>query len=283
MNFHRKPITFVSQVNLKVKNIKRSVKFYKEIIGLKVLEETERKAQLSADGKKVLLSIEQPSDVITKQNRTVGLFHFALLLPNRSDLGEFLKHILQVEYPLQGGADHLVSEALYLSDPDGNGIEIYCDRNPSEWVWKRNEVVMPSEELDVNDLLENIEGKEWSGLPVGTIVGHIHLHVSELKKNQEFYIKGLGFEVVSRYDNHAIFMSEGKYHHHVALNIWNGIGAPQPPINSVGLESFSLMIASEEKRNKIVTQLKNIGAFVKEEHGSIITADPSGNRIRLII
>ncbi|MCP8615347.1 VOC family protein [Salirhabdus salicampi] len=281
MNFHRKPITFVNQVNLKVQNLERSLIFYRDIIGFEILEQTERTAKLTTDGKTALLSIEQPIDVIQKQQLTTGLFHFALLLQNRSDLGQILKHFVQIGYPLQGASDHLVSEAIYLVDPDGNGIEVYSDRCPSEWIWNNNEVLMPSEPLDVENLLAEAREGSWNGLPADTLLGHLHLHVSELKENQEFYVQGLGFEVVSRYGNHAIFISDGHYHHHIALNIWNGIGAPQPPVNSVGLESFTLQIPTKEKRNKIIAQLEEIGAAIEEENGVFVTSDPSGNQIRL--
>ncbi|WP_413375783.1 VOC family protein [Alkalihalobacillus sp. 1P02AB] len=281
MNFHRKPTTFVGQVNLKVLDLERSLTFYKEIIGFKILEQTERTAKLTADGKGVLLSIEQPVDVIPKQQRTTGLYHFALLLPNRSDLGKILKHFLQIKYPIQGAADHLVSEAIYLADPDGNGIEVYSDRAPSRWTWEHNEVVMPSEPLDAEELLAEAQGGSWNGLPRNTLMGHIHLHVSDLEENRKFYVEGLGFEVVSRYGNQALFISDGRYHHHIALNIWNGVGAPLPPVNSVGLESFTLMFPNEEKRSEIIEHLKRMGFIVTEENRSFITSDPSGNRIHL--
>ncbi|MGA9225849.1 MAG: VOC family protein, partial [Mesobacillus sp.] len=148
MNFHNPPVTFVGQVNLKVQDLQRALTFYKEVIGFEVLEQTERSAKLTVDGKTVLLSIEQPADVIPKQGRTAGLYHFALLLPSRADLGRVLKHLLQVGYPLQGASDHLVSEALYLADPDGNGIEIYTDRPASDWDWNDGSVVMATEQMD---------------------------------------------------------------------------------------------------------------------------------------
>ncbi|MGJ9385468.1 VOC family protein [Salipaludibacillus sp. CF4.18] len=281
MSFHRKPTTFISEVNLKVLKLERSLTFYKEIMGLKILEQTEHTAKLTADGKTVLLSIEQPVDVISKQQRTTGLYHFAILLPNRTDLGEILNHFLQIKYPLQGAADHLVSEAIYLADPDGNGIEVYSDRAPSEWTWDNDEVVMPSDPLDAEDLLAEAQGGSWNGLPHDTLMGHIHLQVSELDKSRNFYVEGLGFKIVSRFGNHALFISDGDYHHHIALNIWNGEGAPLPQKNSVGLESFTLMLPNEEKRSKIIEQLKRMGFPVKEENNSIITSDPSGNRIHL--
>jgi catechol 2,3-dioxygenase len=281
MNFHQPPVTFVSQVNIKVQNLKRSLTFYQEVIGFKVYEETERSAKLTADGKTVLLSIEQPSDVTPKKGRTTGLYHYALLLPDRTDLAKVMKHLLKSGYPLQGASDHLVSEALYLADPDGNGIEIYTDRPASKWEWNEQHVVMATEALDAENLLE--EGKEetWNGLPEGTVMGHIHLHVAELVKTEEFYTKGLGFEVVSRYGPQALFISSGKYHHHIGLNTWNGVGAPKPPANSVGLESYTLVLPDEVSLKDTVARLEEIGAQVEDENGIFITADPSGNQIRL--
>ncbi|WP_423800876.1 VOC family protein [Neobacillus sp. SAB-20_R2A] len=280
MNFHREPITFVGQVNLKVENLQRSLAFYQQVIGFKVLEQTERSASLTADGKTVLLSIQQPENIIPKQGKTTGLYHYALLLPNRSDLARIVQHFAEIGLRF-GSSDHLVSEALYLSDPDGNGIEIYIDRDPSEWNWKNGEVAMTVDPLNFSDLLSGGKQPAWEGLPAETVMGHIHLHVSELKKTEEFYIKGLGFEVVNRFGSQALFISDGKYHHHIGLNTWNGVGAPAPAPNSVGLETFTLMLANEEKRNNIINQLKSIGASVAEENGSFITSDPSGNRIIL--
>lgn len=283
MGFHREPNTFISQLNLKVTNLERSLAFYQEVIGLKVLTQTNQTADLTADGKTVLVSIEQPADVIPKQGRTTGLYHFALLLPTRADLGRLLKHFLQVRYPLQGASDHLVSEAIYLADPDGNGIEVYADRPASNWSWSNGEVEMATVALDAENLLAAGEGSEWDGLPAGTIMGHIHLHVSELQKTEEFYTKGLGFEVVTRYGGQALFISTGKYHHHIGLNTWNGVGAPPASEHSAGMESYTMVFPNEEKRNQIISQLKQIGATVTEENGSFMTADPSGNRIQLAV
>jgi catechol 2,3-dioxygenase len=280
MNFHCEPITYISQVNLKVQNIERSINFYKEVIGFKVLEQSERTAKLTADGKTVLITIEQPDDVVPRQGRTTGLYHFALLLPKRSDLAKIVQHFEEIGVQL-GSSDHRVSEALYLSDPDGNGIEIYVDRDPSEWNWNNGEVEMTVDPLNFSDLLSYGKQQSWKGLPAETVIGHIHLHVSELKRTEEFYIKGLGFEVVNRFGTQALFISDGKYHHHIGLNTWNGVGAPTPSPNSVGLHFFTLMLSSEEKKNKIIAQLKAVGASVTEENGSIVTTDPSGNRIRL--
>jgi catechol 2,3-dioxygenase len=282
MNFHLEPITFVGQVNLKVQNLQRSLAFYKEVIGFRILEQTERSATLSADGKTVLLSIEQPNNVVPKQGRTTGLYHYALLLPHRSDLAAIVQYFLEIGLQF-GSSDHLVSEALYLSDPDGNGIEIYVDRDPSEWNWENGQVEMTVDPMNFPDLLSGGNQQPWNGLPAGTVMGHIHLHVSELKKTEEFYSKGLGFDVVNRYGTQALFISDGKYHHHIGLNTWNGVGAPPSPPNSVGLESFTIMLANEEKLNRIIAQLKSIRASVTQENGSYVTSDPSGNRIILTV
>lgn len=280
MNYHRDPIIFVGQVNLKVQDLQRSLVFYQKVIGFKVLEKTERSANLTADGKTVILSIEQPKNVFPREERTTGLYHFALLLPERSDLAKIVKHFLEIGMNF-GSSDHLVSEALYLSDPDGNGIEIYIDRDPSEWKWQNDAVEMAVDPLNFTDLLSEGKQQPWNGLPADSVMGHIHLHVSDLKKTEKFYTVGLGFEVVNRYGNQAIFISDGKYHHHIGLNTWNGEGAPAPHPDSVGLKSYTIMIPNEEKLTKMIDQLKRIGENVTQENEGYVTSDPSGNRIIL--
>jgi catechol 2,3-dioxygenase len=282
MGFHSKPNTFVGHVKIKVQNLERSLKYYQEVIGFQILERTNTTANLTADGKTSILSIEQPENVIPKQRNTTGLYHYALLLPKRADLANIVRHFVDNGIQI-GSSDHLVSEALYLSDPDGNGIEIYVDRDPSEWNWNKGEVAMTVDPLDFGDLLSSEEEQSWQGLPAGTVMGHIHLHVSELKKTEEFYTKGLGFEVVCRYGVQALFISTGKYHHHIGLNTWAGVGAPTPPENSVGLNYFTLIYDNEDARNHVVEKLNNMGAAVSEENGSFVILDPSGNRIYLQI
>lgn len=268
-------------MNIKVQNLERSLQYYQEVIGLKVLEQTTNGAKLTSDGKNCILSIEQPEDAIPKQRGTTGLYHFAFLVPRRSDLANIVNHFIQKGI-LIGSSDHLVSEALYLNDPDGNGIEIYVDRDPSEWEWKNNQVAMTVDPLDFTDLLKTADSeKPWDGLPTGTVMGHIHLHVSQLEKAEEFYTKGLGFEVVNRFGDQALFISAGNYHHHIGLNTWAGVGAPAPSINSIGLESFTIIFPDDEHRKNAVARLERLGASVKGESGIFITSDPSGNSIHL--
>lgn len=283
MNFHREPNVFVSHVHLKVADLQRSLLFYQQIIGFQVIEQTEKKAILSADGKTPLVTIEQPENIRPKQPRTTGLYHFALLLPSRSDLAKVIEHFIKIGYPLQGASDHLVSEALYLADPDGNGIEIYADRPASTWKWNSDEVVMSTERLDIESILAEGDGKPWNGLPAATLMGHVHLHVSELHKAEEFYCKGLGFDIVTRYGGQALFISTGRYHHHIGLNTWNGVGAPAPSEDSVGLKNYTLVYPNEEAREHTVANLNKFGAAVIRENGQLMTEDPSGNRIILSI
>ena len=279
-NFHQKPSIYVGEVNIKVKNLDNAVTFYQNIMGFQVLEQTEGKAVLTTDGKTPLLTLEQPADVIPKEGKMSGLYHFAILLPSRADLSVFLRHLLQTGYPL-GAADHYVSEALYLNDPDGNGIEVYRDRPSTEWTWKNNLVEMATEQLDAEGILAESDA-EWNGLPSGTVMGHIHLHVGDLQKAEEFYTKGLGFNVVSYYPQ-AAFLSTGGYHHHIAINTWQGVGAPTPPKNSVGLNWYTLVFPNETERENVIKQLKQLGAPVKKETDFYVTSDPSGNQIRLVV
>lgn len=283
MNFHESPNTYVSQVHLNIQDLNRSLEFYQKIMGFRVLERSERKAVLTADGKTPLVTIEQPVDVKPKQRRTTGLYHYALLLPSRGDLGKFIRHMINIQYPLQGASDHLVSEALYLADPDGNGIEVYCDRPASVWKWNHNEVVMATEPMDVEGVLREDDGTPWSGLPAGTIMGHIHLHVSEFEKIQQFYCEGLQFDVVCRYGGQALFIATGGYHHHIGLNTWNGVGAQAPEENSIGMNYFTVVFPSEQARAEAIKRVKQLGSKVTEENGSFFTKDPSGNRIKLSV
>ncbi|MFE0505851.1 VOC family protein [Peribacillus butanolivorans] len=278
--FHQKPVTFVREVSINVMHLDNAITFYRDIIGLQLLKTTDRKAVLTADGKTPLLMLEQPVDVIPKEGRTTGLYHFALLLPTRADLSIFLRHLLQTEYRF-GASDHDVSEALYITDPDGNGIEVYWDRPSSDWTWSNGEVAMGTDPLDGNSLLAESDAK-WNGLPAGTLMGHIHLHVADLRKTEEFYMLGLGFTIVNRFGG-ALFTSTGGYHHHIGLNTWNGVGAPAPKKNSVGLNWYSLVFADEEARNKVIEKLNKIGAEATKEDDFYVITDPSGNEIHLVI
>ncbi|WP_096155033.1 VOC family protein [Bacillus sp. FJAT-45066] len=283
MHFHTHPTMYVRDIQLKVSNLSKSIEFYKNIVGFNVIRQDKKIAHLSANGKTSILTIEQLDEVEPKQLRTTGLYHFAILLPSRKELAKFIHHLMNTRYTLQGASDHIVSEALYLVDPDGNGVEVYCDRSASEWKWSHGEVLMATDRLDIEDILSERNGEEWSGLSNGTVMGHIHLHVSDLKESETFYCNGLGFEVVCCYGTQALFVSSNGYHHHIGLNTWNGVGAPPPSHNSVGLEHFTISFPSEENRQASIERLHKLGASVETEDDNYTVIDPSGNKLLLTI
>ncbi|MGY3188177.1 VOC family protein [Lysinibacillus sp. TE18511] len=279
MHFHEKPNTYVTNVEIKVSDLQRSLTYYQEVIGFKVLHQESHKATLTADGKTALLTIVQPDKVEEKTSLTTGLFHFAILLPTRRDLANIISHFHNNGIYL-GASDHDVSEALYLNDPDKNGIEVYADRPESEWTWQFDQVHMVTEPLKIHSILEEGDGR-WNGLPTDTVMGHIHLSVSNLAAAEEFYTKGLGFEVVTRYGAQALFISTGRYHHHIGLNTWHSENAPKLGENMVGLKTFSLRLDNEEQAATMKENLRAIGAPVTNIDGGFQTEDPAGNVVLL--
>ncbi len=283
MHFHEKPMTYVGEVGLKVLNLESMVEFYRDVIGLRVIEKSADSAVLGAGAKK-LLKLDKVEGLQVKDQRYAGLYHFAILLPSREDLGRMLIHLHDKGVHL-GSADHLVSEALYLSDPEGNGIEIYRDREPEDWSWSGSEVVMAVDPIDATGLVHAAQSTEasWQGMPESTVIGHIHLHVSDLAKAKDFYANGLEFEVTASMGDQAHFLGDGNYHHHIAVNVWNGTNIPALPKKRAGLDYFTLILADEEKRQRIVERLRALGAEIDEREEYSETVDPSGNVIRLVI
>ncbi|GIO27296.1 VOC family protein [Ornithinibacillus bavariensis] len=279
--FFQKPTIFVGEVNIKVLNIAKSLAFYQRVFGFAILEQSERKVVLSADGVQPLLILEQPEDIMAKVGRTTGLYHFAILLPRRADLANFLKHLIQTEGPSirLGASDHYVSEALYFDDPDGNGIEVASDKPSMDWNWNNGHVDMATVALDASNLLAESD-KDWDGIPKDTVMGHIHLHVADLEETENFYVNGLGFDIVTRYPG-ALFASTGGYHHHLGLNVWNGVGAPAPAANSVGLNWFTLVVPDEITKEKIIARLSEIGVSTETIGNSTVVKDPAGNQMQL--
>ena len=280
MTFHSGKATYVETVSLNIKDLNRSLEFYTKTIGFSVLKQDETYAELTADGDNVLLILNQVDKERTHP-RSAGLYHFALLLPERADLALMTMHLASKRIPL-GSADHHVSEALYLDDPDGNGIEIYIDRAPEHWIWNNGQVHMVTEQLNAEDLLKDrTDPADFKGLPKDTVMGHVHLHVSELQKTDEFYIEGLGFEVILNFGGQALFMGSEKYHHHIAANIWNGLGAPASEKGSIGLDYYTVIYPSDEALNDAVSRLTALGFTTEKEDGYTLTLEPSGNHIRM--
>lgn len=276
--FFEEPNVRIGEVQLKVTDIDRAVSFYQNVIGMRVLERSAGHAAMTVDGEKALVTLLSPEGVAARAGRHSGLYHFALLLSSRADLSVFLRHLLQTGYPF-GAADHAVSEALYITDPDGNGIEVYRDRPSSEWRWEKELVTMVTEQLDGEGILAE-SNAEWTGLASDTIIGHIHLHVGNVELAQRYYEEGLGFGTVAYYPQ-AAFMSTGGYHHHIAINTWQGVGAPPAPEQMAGMDWYAIVLPTESARERVVEQLQRIGAPVKQLDGEYETSDPAGNRIRL--
>lgn len=280
MKYHQKPQVYVKNLELKIMDIERSLRYYESVIGFRVLEREEKRAVLTADGKTPLLTLIEPDGVSAKEPHRTGLYHFALLLPNRSDLADFLQSLVNLNERI-GASDHHVSEAIYLQDPDDNGIEVYVDRDDANWVWKEKEVYMTTEPLNARDLLQTGSEKGWRGLPEGTIMGHIHLHVSDLAEAEKFYCEGLGFEVATRYGGQALFISSGRYHHHIGLNVWNGQNIPAASPKSAGLNHYTIVYPGNLEREEAALRLKGLGAEVKKINDTYEVIDPFGMKILL--
>lgn len=270
----------VKEVNLIVSDVDKLTTFYQQVIGFDILKEEQNKVILTADGKTPLLVLEEVENSVEKPIGTTGLYHFAILLPDYSSLGTMLLHLSETKYPMQGASNHQYSDALYLADPDGNGIEIYADLPPANWERdKDGDYAGGSYPIDFENLLKQAS-PSWNGLPENTRIGHMHLQASELEITEQFYVDGLGFDITSK-GNGSLFLSKDHYHHHIALNIWSGTGLPAPPDNSRGLKKFTINFTQEEL-DKAKTQLKRLDFPFEEKDSYILVKDPSGNTIEIV-
>lgn len=252
MNTFRVPAkTHIGSVHLRVSNLERALHFYKELLGFEEIVHDGHRVELSATGKNTsLIVLTELPNARRKPVRTTGLYHVAIRFPNRRALASTFRNLIQHNWQFQGFSDHIVSEALYLADPDDNGIELYVDRPREKWKMIGGTVAMGSEPLDVENLLaESPVGAEvhstsskLEGIDPGTDIGHVHLHVSDLGKAEKFYNGILGMDVTQRSYPGALFLSAGGYHHHIGVNVWAGRGAPPPPDDAVGLISFSVEV-----------------------------------------
>lgn len=232
----------IGQVSLTVRDLDRSLLFYREVLGFAESRRSGRVLTLAAEGGRTVLELHERTTAIPKPRRSAGLYHFAILVPSRAALGRSLRRLADNHWPISGAADHLVSEALYLEDPDGLGIEIYRDRPRDTWRHSAvGELAMASDPLDLPSLYEEPGAESpWIGLDAGTVIGHVHLQTSHLDAAEAFYCGRVGFAPVVRSYPGALFVAAGAYHHHLGLNTWAGIGAPPPPENAVGLRAFTI-------------------------------------------
>ncbi len=273
------PRATVGTVRLTVSDLGRSRAFYERVLGLTATEEDDGDLGLRAGGE-LLVSLRGDPSAPALDRRATGLFHFALLMPSRRELAFALGRLAQARWPLDGASDHLVSEALYLSDPDGNGIELYRDRPRSEWPRRDGTIQMATLALDLDDVLGELGGE--AALPTaaaaGTRMGHVHLQVAELAEIEAFYHGMLGFDVMVRAYPGALFVSAGGYHHHLGLNTWNSRGSGPPAPGAVGLRSFDVVLPDADELDRVLHRVRTAGLAVQD--GGVVR-DPSGNAARL--
>lgn len=266
----------IGAVTLRVADLPRLTAFYRDAIGLALISESPEQAELGIGGT-VLVRLQAGA---MRPTAATGLFHLAILLPSRQALANWLRHAAETRIRLEGASDHLVSEALYLSDPEGNGIEIYRDRKRSDWPRRPDGgIAMATERLDLDRLLAEAETTPYAGMPAGTAMGHIHLRVGDTAAAETFYRDLLGFDLMVRYPG-ASFLASGGYHHHIAGNIWGsrGAGARQP--GEAGLESFEIVASDEADFATMRERILASGGSDAQDGPSI--ADPWNNRLVLV-
>jgi catechol 2,3-dioxygenase len=277
-------------VRLRVSDLERSLQFYRDLLGLELLEERtgevalgfRRATRPSRESGELIVLIEHPG--IRRRPRrpqTTGLYHVALLLPSRGELGRTIGGLDLAEYPVRGVSDHGVSESLYLDDPDGNGLEIYADRPRELWPVENGVIQMTIEPLDLEGVMAAARENPaaWTGLPPETVVGHVHFTVSDLKRSVDFYRDVVGFDLMMSVPT-LTAVSAGGYHHHLNLNTWAGDGAPADSEEMAGLESWELRISAEADRRALIQRLSQAGALAGSED-QVLARDPDSIAMEL--
>lgn len=267
----------MGRVALSVADLERSLAYYQERIGLSLLGVDGETAVLGTPERELIHLQEQPGARPTRG--TTGLYHFALLLPSRLDLAKRLRHLIDTETRIDGAADHNVSEALYLTDPDGHGIEIYRDRPRDEWQYLNGQLKMGTDAFDVDGVLGELNGVAVppSAMPDQTVMGHVHLHVSQLSDALDFYTNVVGFDLIMRYGPSAGFVSAGGYHHHLGLNTWAGVGASPAPPETARLLWYEIVVGDETAVTELEKRLEKAGVKVERNGRYLQFQDPSAN------
>lgn len=264
--------THIGVVRLQVSDLTRAVQYYEHVLGLRVHTASASVATLGAHGDGApFLELHTRPGVTSARRGAFGLYHFAILLPDRASLGRFAAHLSTVGARV-GMADHSVSEAFYLWDPDGLGIEVYADRPRSAWLHEERELVMTTEDLNVGDLLEAVGDQPWNGMPPGAKIGHVHLHVGSLAEAERFYHAGLGLDKTVWSYPGALFLAAGGYHHHLATNVWSP--GPAAEDDEARLIEWELVLPSEQDLHAARESLRA---------SADVVADPWGTQLRLVI
>ena len=270
----------IGAVGLKVRDLDRLTAFYRDVLGLSVLDRSKDASTLGSDGVP-LVHLEYAPEAKPDDPRTAGLYHTAFLMPTRPDLARWILHVARNKVPLTGASDHGVSEAFYLDDPEGNGMEVYCDRPEDRWQWSGDELKMITDPLDIEDIVREVPPTAtYPAAPGGLRIGHVHLRVGDVARAETFYRGALGLDVTRRRHG-ATFMSSGRYHHHVAGNVWHSAGAGARDDNRAGLSWFSLEAADAGAFDAAKGRLVQAGVALTATAGGIETADPWGTRLRI--
>ena len=268
----------VGGVRLQVSDLPRSVEYYEQVIGLRVQARAEDSVALSAAGERPLVTLHTRPGVTPARRGAFGLYHFAILLPDRAALGRFAAHLAALGVRV-GMADHLVSEALYLWDPDGLGIEVYADRPRHTWQHHGQEIAMTTDPLDIDSVIAAGGGITWTGAPGGTRMGHVHLHVGDLDTAEAFYHRAVGFDKTVWSYPGALFMSAGGYHHHLGTNVWSP--GPAPSADQAQLLEWDLAVPSARDVEGAAESIR-AGRYASEVMGdTVVTGDPWGTRLRI--
>ncbi|MEP6999167.1 MAG: VOC family protein [bacterium] len=280
---YRLPVaTRLGHVSLQIADLSRSIEYYERVLGLHALERTATAAMLGThEGAMPIVHLtERAGATPSPHHARLGLYHYAILLPNRPALGRFISHLGEIGETV-GAADHLVSEALYLRDPDGLGIEVYADRPRSSWAMENRQLKMASNPLDFDDVVRSAEGQRWAGMPGGTVMGHVHLHVADLDRAAAFYHAALGLDKMVWSYPGALFLAAGGYHHHLGLNTWAGAAAPRPTDADARLLEWRIILPSAIEVQRAAASLASSGFAVVADGDDCIATDPWGTSVRL--
>jgi catechol 2,3-dioxygenase len=271
----RLPATLrLGPVHLTVSGLDRSVAFYERAIGLKLHRREEALAAMGVGEEDLLVLYEEPG--VRRAGRHAGLYHYALLYASREELARAALRLAATKTPIQGASDHGTHEAIYLPDPDGNGIELAADRPPELWPRPLDYAGGPHP-LDLDGLLAAVAGEEPRGeAGTGLAIGHVHLHVGDLERGLAFYRDVLGFELMTFMPGAAAFVSAGGYHHHLGFNVWRGEGVPSAPAGRVGLRHWTVVLEDPQEVSAVRERVRAAGIEVEEREGGFLVRDPWG-------